>query len=286
RGAVASVRAPHPRAPGRTRRLLGLGADLPYQLLTLVVVAAVWEAYARTHDSILLPTFTETAAATVKLLGEGELWRAAWISNQALVLGFLAAVALGVPAGLLLGRFSTIERYTDVYLSILLVTPMAGIIPLLVMSVGFGLASRVILVALFSVVMAVTSARAGIRQIDPSLIEMSRTFGASEAQIWRRVLIPGAMPAIMTGIRLALGRAVTGMVVVELLMVSVGYGGLILTYRSHFDAPALYAVVVIVLSEAVLLISAARWIERRATPWIEHRTASSAPAHTSPRSTA
>ncbi|MER5303030.1 MULTISPECIES: ABC transporter permease [Streptomyces] len=267
---------PRSRPPGRIRRLLG--TDLPYQLLTLVVVAALWEGYARTHDSILLPTFTETAAATVELLGEGELWRAVWLSNQALVLGFLTAVALGVPAGLLLGRFGTIERYTDVYLSILLVTPMAGIIPLLVMSVGFGLTSRVILVALFSVVMALTNARAGIRQIDPSLIEMSRTFGASEAQIWRRVLIPGALPAIMTGVRLALGRAVTGMVVVELLMVSVGYGGLILTYRSRFDAPALYAVVVIVLSEAVLLISAAGWIERRATPW--------APSHNSPRSTA
>ncbi|GHC90214.1 ABC transporter permease [Streptomyces flavofungini] len=268
--------APRSRPPGRIRRLLG--TDLPYQMLTLLVVAALWEGYARTHESILLPTFTETAAATVTLLGEGELWRAAWLSNQALVLGFLIAVALGVPAGLLLGRFSAIERYTDVYLSILLVTPMAGIIPLLVMSVGFGLASRVILVALFSVVMAVTNARAGIRQIDASLIEMSRTFGASEAQIWRRVLIPGAMPAIMTGVRLALGRAVTGMVIVELLMVSVGYGGLILTYRSHFDAPALYAVVVIVLSEAVLLISAARWIERKMTPW--------ATSHHSPRSTA
>ncbi|MFD5696981.1 ABC transporter permease [Streptomyces lasiicapitis] len=267
---------PRSRPPGRIRRLLG--TDLPYQLLTLVVVAALWEGYARTHDSILLPTFTETAAATVELLGEGELWRAVWLSNQALVLGFLTAVAVGVPAGLLLGRFGTIERFTDVYLSILLVTPMAGIIPLLVMSVGFGLTSRVILVALFSVVMALTNARAGIRQIDPSLIEMSRTLGASEAQIWRRVLIPGALPAIMTGVRLALGRAVTGMVVVELLMVSVGYGGLILTYRSRFDAPALYAVVVIVLSEAVLLISAAGWIERRAAPW--------APSHNSPRSTA
>jgi ABC-type nitrate/sulfonate/bicarbonate transport system permease component len=261
---------------GRIRRLTG--ADLPYQLLTLVVFAAVWEVYARAQDSILLPTFTDTALATVRMLGDGELWRAAWLSNQALVLGFLAALAIGVPAGLLLGRFPTVERYADVYLSILVAVPMAGVIPLLVMSVGFGLASRVILVALFSVVMIVVNARAGIRQIDPSLIEMSRNYGATEAQIWRRILMPGALPAIMTGIRLGIGRAVTGMVIVELLMVSVGYGGLILTYRSLFQAPELYGVVLVILAEAILLISAARWFERRSTPWAP------SPSQASPRS--
>ncbi|MGP3966946.1 ABC transporter permease [Streptomyces sp. 6N223] len=238
-----------------------------YQLLTFAVFAAAWEAYGRWRGGILLPPFSDTAVATVRLLGEGELWHALYVSNQALVLGFAAAVVLGVPTGLLLGRFPAVERYTDVYLNILLVTPMAAVIPLLIMSTGIGLLSRVILVTLFSIVMVVVNARAGLRQIDPSLIEMSRTLGASEAQIWRRILIPGALPAIMTGLRLGLGRAVTGMVIVELLMVSVGFGGLILEYRSLFEAPKLYATIVIILIEALTLIAAARWAERRATPW-------------------
>ncbi|GAB2975065.1 ABC transporter permease [Streptomyces pseudoechinosporeus] len=244
---------------------------LLYQLLTFAVFATAWEVYGRYWGGILLPPFSDTAVATVELLGEAELWKALWLSNQALVLGFVAAVVLGVPAGLLLGRFRTVERYTDIYLSILLVTPMAAVIPLLVMSVGFGLLSRVILVTLFSVVMVIVNARAGIRQIDASLIEMSRTYGASEAQIWRRILIPGALPAIMTGVRLALGRAVTGMVIVELLMVSVGFGGLILEYRSLFEAPKLYATIVVILIEALALIAAARWVERKATPWAAPR---------------
>ncbi|MFD9192268.1 hypothetical protein ACFWCA_29060 [Streptomyces phaeochromogenes] len=71
----------------------------------------------------------------------------------------------------------------------------------------------------------------------------------------------------MTGVRLGLGRAVTGMVIVELLMVSVGFGGLILEYRSRFEAPRLYAPIVIVLVEALLLIAAACWAERKAAPW-------------------
>ncbi|MGP3920223.1 ABC transporter permease [Nonomuraea sp. 10N515B] len=262
------------RRPGALRRVADAG--LPYQLLTFAPFAAGWELYAREWGGLLIPTFTETVEATVELLGSAELWQAMYVSNQALVLGFGIAVAVGVPAGIVLGRFRLLERLADVYLNILLVTPMAAIIPLLVMSVGFGLASRVILVTIFSIVMVVVNSRAGVRQVDPSLIEMARSFGASERQIWTRVLLPGALPAIMTGIRLGIGRAVTGMVIVELLMVSTALGGLILEYRGLFKAPLLYGTIVIILAEALLLISVARWGERKLTGWAHTMTARSA----------
>ncbi|WP_433332370.1 ABC transporter permease [Spirillospora sp. CA-294931] len=260
--------------PGPLRRIMD-GAAL-YQLLTFVLFAGVWEWYARARGGLLIPTFTDTVQATVELLGTAELWKAMYASNQALVLGFAVAVVLGVPAGIVLGRFRWLERFADVYLNILLVTPMAAIIPLLVMSVGFGLASRVILVAIFSIVMVVVNSRAGVRQVDPSLIEMARSFGASERVIWTRILLPGALPAIMTGIRLGLGRAVTGMVIVELLMVSTALGGLILEYRGLFQPAELYGTIVIILAEALLLISVARWCEHRLTRWAQPNRARSA----------
>jgi ABC-type nitrate/sulfonate/bicarbonate transport system permease component len=265
--AITTRRAgPRPaRRPTVTRRIRD--SRLPYQLIAFAVFASVWEIYAREWGGLLIPTFTETMQATVELLGTRELWHAMYVSNQALVLGFGIAVLIGVPTGILLGRFVLLERLANVYLNILLVTPMAAIIPLLVMSVGFGLASRVILVTIFSIVMVVVNSRTGVRQVDPALIEMARSFGASERQIWTRVLLFGALPAIMTGIRLGLGRAVTGMVIVELLMVSTALGGLILEYRGLFQAPRLYGTIVIILAEALLLISAARWCERRLAGW-------------------
>jgi ABC-type nitrate/sulfonate/bicarbonate transport system permease component len=264
-----------PRRPNMARRILGTG--LPYQILTFVVFAGAWEIYARQWGGLLIPSFTDTVQATVELLGTSQLWRAMWVSNQALFLGFGIAVLVGVPAGILLGRFRLLERFTDVYLNILLVTPMAAIIPLLVMSVGFGLASRVILVTIFSIVMVVVNSRTGVRQVDPALLEMARSFGASERQVWTRVLLPGALPAVMTGIRLGLGRAVTGMVIVELLMISTALGGLILEYRGLFEAPRLYATIVIILAEALLLISVAGRLERRLTRWARTTTARRAP---------
>jgi len=170
-----------------------------------------------------------------------------------------------------MGRFRVAERAVDVYLNILLVTPMAALIPILLMSpLGLSLASRVVLVVMFSIVMVVVNSRAGVRQVDPSLIEMARSFGASERQIWWRILLPGSLPAVMTGVRIGLGRAVTGMVIVELLMVAVGIGGLILEYRGFFKADLLYGTVVIVVLEALALITVARWLERRVTPWARH----------------
>ncbi|MGW7088192.1 ABC transporter permease [Streptomyces sp. NPDC054871] len=266
-GRVVTAAAAH-------RRILD--ANWPYRLLTFALFAAGWELYARERGGLLLPGFAETVRATAGLLADAELWRALYVSNQALVLGFCLALVVGVPAGILIGRFRLLERYTDVYLNILLVTPMAAIIPLLVMSVGVGLASRVLLVTVFSVVMVVVNCRTGVRQVDPSLIEMARSFGARERQIWTRILLPGALPAIMTGVRLGVGRAVTGMVIVELLMVSDGLGGLILKYRGLLKAPQLYGTVVIILAEALLLISVARWGERKLTRWAGTQTAGGA----------
>ena len=270
--APANASAPRGARPGPGARLrAAAGSDRAAQALTLVLFLLGWELYATVRGGLLLPTFTETVGAMVGLLGEPRFWEAMYISNQALVIGFLVAVGIGVPVGIVLGRFRTLERLTDVWLNILLVTPMAAIIPLLIMSVGFGLLSRVILVTVFSIVMVIVNVRVGVRQVDPSLIEMSRSFGAGERQVWQHILLPAALPSIMTGIRLGLGRAVTGMVIVELLMVSVGVGGLILEFRGLFKAPELYATIVAILVEALLLIALARWAERKATPWAQTR---------------
>jgi NitT/TauT family transport system permease protein len=199
----------------------------------------------------------------------------AWVSNQSLILGFFLAIVIGVPVGLLMGRFRSAEKFTDVYVNILLVTPMAAIIPLLIMSpLGFSLASRVLLVVIFCIPMVLVNSRTGVRQVDPSLIEMAHAFGADEIKLWKRIIVPGSLPAIMTGVRIALGRAITGMVIVELLMVAAGLGGVIIDARGRLDPDTLYATVVFIVIEALVLVSVARRIERLVVPWAPEGTLS------------
>ncbi len=237
------------------------------RLGSLAAFAICWEILARSLNSLLLPTFSDTMAALVKLLGTVELWQAMWISNQALIVGFLASVLIGIPLGLLMGRWQQAEKFADLYVNVLLVTPVSALIPLFIIALGLGLASRVLVVFTFALIYIIVNTRAGLRNIDPGLIEMAHSFGAREGQLWRKILLPGALPAMMTGVRVGLGRAITGMVIVELLLVSVGVGRLILRYQGDFDSDFVYAVVLIVLVEAVLLMDLVKRLEKRLVPW-------------------
>ena len=235
--------------------------------LSLLAFALAWELTAQRIDSLLLPSFTETLAALARLITKAELWAALWTSNQAMVLGFLLAAAVGTFVGLLMGRWRVAERYVDPYLNILLATSKSALIPIVIMAVGLGLASRVVVVFTYSVVIITVNVRSGFQMIDPAWVEMARSMGASEGQLWRKVLLPGASPAILTGLRLGLARSISGMVTVELLLVALGIGRLILYYQGTFDAASLYATVLVVVTEAVVLLQLCRWLERRMIPW-------------------
>jgi ABC-type nitrate/sulfonate/bicarbonate transport system permease component len=254
---VTELNAVRPRDRDREWRW-GLGAA------SLLVVALIWQGLALQLHSLLLPTFTSTVAAGVHLAGNRELWAALWISNQAAALGFICAALVGITLGLAMGWWRLVEKMFDPYLHILLAVPKAALIPVLVMATGLGLLSRVLVVFSFSVVSITVNTRAGVRLVEGSWLEMAHSFGASEAQLWRKVVLPGALPGIVAGLRLGLVRSVSGMITVELLLLALGVGRLILTYRETFQAADLYATTLFVVAEAVVLMHALDWVERRA----------------------
>ena len=128
---------------------------------SFVVLALGWQLLAHKIHSLLVPTFTETLAALARLLMTSQLWEALWISNQAMVLGFSLAAIAGISLGFLMGRWPAAERLLDPYLSILLVTPMSAVIPIIIMATGLGLVSRVMVVFSFAVVTITINTRAG-----------------------------------------------------------------------------------------------------------------------------
>lgn len=244
-----------------------MSADWMRALAVRVAPAAVvllgWEAFARLSGSFLFPTVPATVGVLVHLLGSADLWRAIWISNQALIIGLPIAWLVGVPLGFAVGRFPALDRWLGVHINLLLVTPKSAIMPLIVIAFGFGLLTRAVIVAAFALPVIVVTVRSGVIGAAPRLMDMARTFGASEAQLWRHVILPGARPALASALRLGVTRAVAGMISVELLLVAVGLGGLILNYQADFDAAAVYALVVVVLAEAVVLAGLAARVERR-----------------------
>lgn len=232
-------------------------------LLFALAAGACWELGARASASFLLPSASDTLGALGRMLASPDLWRALLVSNASLAVGLPLAVLAGVPVGLALGHSRVIERVLGVHLDLMLVTPKSALMPIVVMAFGFGLLTRAVVVALFAFPVIAVTMKAGVESLDWRLVEMARAFGARRIQIWRRVLLPGARPALATALRLGLARAVAGMISVELLLVAVGLGGMVLEFEADFDAASVYAVVLVVMAEAVLLIGlASRWQRR------------------------
>lgn len=265
----AAVHGPRSAAQGRKPRGSGVrvGQEIALRLLPLVLFLGAWEMGARALDSISIAGSIETLATLADILFTGQLWTAVLQSNQALLLGYVAAVLVGVPTGLMMGRVRTVNAVLQGYLSILLIAPMAMIIPLIIMALGFGTFSRSLIVFIFVIPMVVVNARAGVRTVPTDLIDMTRSFGGTERQLWRYTILPAAAPAIFTGFRIGIGRAVTGMVIAEWLLAAVGVGALLLEYRGAFRSDALFAVIIVVLIESLLLVQVIRFVERRTIAW-------------------
>jgi ABC-type nitrate/sulfonate/bicarbonate transport system permease component len=239
----------------------------PPRLASLAILIAAWELLARWINGLLFPSFTQTVAAALMVVPSPQFWTALWVSHAALIVGFGAAAVCGIAAGLAMGRWPAADAFIDPYLAILLVTPMSALIPVVILALGLKLLARATVVALFAIAVIAVNTRTGVRTLQAGWLEMARSFGASERQLWWTVVLPGALPAIMTGLRLGLGRAFTGMIAVELLLVAVGVGRLILEFQGLFEAGAVYAVILFLVVEAVVLLRLLRYAERRFAPW-------------------
>jgi ABC-type nitrate/sulfonate/bicarbonate transport system permease component len=232
---------------------------------SFAVALAIWEYAGQTGERLLLPPFSSTIAALWRMTASGELLGALATSNQSLVIGFTLTVLLGIPLGLLLGRFPTLDRAASLYLDISLVLPMVALMPVVIVALGITLTARVVIVMLFAMPGLIVNVRTGMRGVDPRLVEMARAFGAREWQIWWKITLPAAMPAVMAGMRYAASRAVVGMIIVELTLISVGVGLIIQQGRGSFQPEIVFAATIVVAAEGMLIVSLARRMERLVT---------------------
>lgn len=252
-----------PRRPagGRLRDLLA--RPLTVQLIVLAVLIAIWWLAATVTHPLILPAPPAVLFAWFDIVLSGELPVALFLSFQALVIGLGLALIVGISVGVTIGWFRRVGRVGDTILALLLVMPMVGLIPTLIVTLGLGLEVRVATVFLFAVPIIAMNSFAGTRSVDAKLIEMARSFGTGNRHMIGEVFVPAAMPGIAAGVRLGIGRAVVGMVTAELLIISVGVGLLIQRYSSLYQTAALYATILTIIVLGVLMAQVGRWVERR-----------------------
>lgn len=237
------------------------------RLLSLIVFLILWEIVGRRTNPILFTYLTAVGGAFVSVLLSGELL--SYMRESLLVLGyaFILSVALGVLSGVLMGRYAIVEWATDVYVNALYSMPMVAMVPLIVLWFGFRIPAKVIIVFLFMVFPILINTFQGVKNVDRNLLEVARSFCSTERQLWRHLIIPSAIPFIVVGVRLAIGRGLVGMIVAEFCTSITGLGYMIVRYANAFETDKLFVPIVVVMILGVGLMWLAEWVEMRLAPW-------------------
>ncbi len=240
---------------------------LALRAASVVAFLLLWEWAARVPVSFNFPSPWATLTALAALVRSGALLDASFTSLQSLVLGFGSAVVLGVPLGLVMGVVRPVGRVARVYLDLLIALPTAALIPLVILSFGINVASSAVIVFVFSAPFVTMNAYGGVRDVRPGLVEMAWAFDASWGQLFTRIVLPGALPMILAGIRYALSRAFVGLIVAELLLSPFGLGRLIMASRSMFEHDKMFATVLWTLLLAGAALAALARMEARLLRW-------------------
>lgn len=250
------------------RGWLNLSKAVKLRLVSLFGGLLLWELLGRGLHFSFWPPFSAVLSAALTLLVQGKILDDISASFTSLMIGYGLAVSVGVMTGLLMGQFRKVEYVLDLYVNIFLTSPTLIYTPVLFALFGIGRGSQIALVFLYSVFVVIVNTQTGYRSVNKTLIDMARSFGASHHQILWRVVLPGALPFIMAGLRIGFGRAVKGMINGEMLIALIGLGALITTYSGRFDATRMLAVLLIIISLAVLGVGALTLLERRFTRWL------------------
>lgn len=244
------------------------GREWAVRLASVLVVLGAWQLYAPHVNPIFLRSPAQVMAAFVQLVQDGSLLEATDESLRILAIGFFLAVALGLGIGLASARSWLLYNAVNPWLTALYSTPSVALVPFLSLWLGIGETTKVAVIVLFAIFPILINTQQGVRYADPDLLEVARAFNSTERRLWKDVLLPAALPFIFTGIRLAVPRALVGMVLAEFLIsVGHGLGSLIIVYQNTFRVDRMFVPVIVVSLMGLALIGLVQWMESRLAPW-------------------
>jgi NitT/TauT family transport system permease protein len=264
----SSATAAPPGSRPRSSLVPRRGREWVVRLASVILVLAVWQLYAPHVNRIFLRPPSDVAQAFVDLVQDGTLAQASAESGRTLALGFALALVIGLLVGLGSARSWLAYNAANPWITALYSTPSVALVPFMSLWLGIDDTAKVAVIALFAVFPIIVNTQQGVRYVDAGLMEVARAFNSSERRLWTDVLIPSALPFIFAGIRLAIPRALVGMVLAEFLIsVGKGLGSLIIIYQNTFRVDRMFVPVIVVAAMGVLLISIAQWLEGRLVPW-------------------
>jgi len=237
------------------------------RVVSVMVVLSSWELLGRQVDPLFMSYPTAIAVAASTMIASGELLSALLASLHTLIYAFTIATVIGITVGMLIGRYKIVDVSTDWLVSALYTTPQVAIIPLVILWFGLGSTAKIFIVTVSAVFPILINTTAGVRNVPAQLIDVGTAFAANERQIFTKVIVPAALPYVMTGLRLGLGRAIIGMVVAEFFTAITGLGAIIVKYGNQYDTASMFVPIFVLMFLGVMLSALLRRAEEWIAPW-------------------
>lgn len=239
------------------------------RLISVITVIGGWELLGRRVDPLFMSYPSAVAEAAVAMVASGELATGFLSSMRTLLYAFTLASFIGIGLGLLIGRYKTVDVATDWLVNALYTTPQVAIIPLVILWFGLGQNAKTFIVTVSAVFPILINTTAGVRNVPAQLIDVGMAFAANERQIFSKVIVPSALPYVMTGLRLGLGRAIIGMVVAEFFTAITGLGAIIVKYGNQYDTASMFVPILVLMLLGVTLSAFLKRLESWIAPWKE-----------------
>lgn len=237
------------------------------RLASILLLLIVWQVVGMRLEAYILPTPIEVATAWWHLMLTGELITAAGSSIYVFILGFGLALLFGIPLGIATGVSRPLGYFFDTYITIFWSTPSIALLPLLVVWFGLTLETKLVLVFLSAFWPLVINTQVGIQHVEKNYTEVAMAFGATRSEILRHVLVPASIPYLVAGMRIAVGRAIIGVIVAELYTSVTGLGARMTYYSNFFQVANYFAALLMFVAFSVATTEAVRLFEHRFSRW-------------------
>jgi ABC-type nitrate/sulfonate/bicarbonate transport system permease component len=260
-----SVSAPQPTLAQRLRDVL-LSPNA-IRTASVAVFFVIWEYYGRRMDPIFMAPPSAILEAAVQLMQSGALKKALIQTLWPFSVGMALTVVVGITLGIVMAQWRTLEYVLDPFINALYAIPRIALIPLIILWAGLEFVGKVSILVSVAIFPITVNTYSGIRDVRGAMLEIGRAYGATEWQIFWKIVLPAAIPFIMAGIRLAVGLAIIGIIVAEFFTAISGLGGMIVEYANVFATAKLFVPIIVIALVGVVLTEFVMWLERRMSRW-------------------
>lgn len=246
------------------------GYPLP-GMSSLILWGLLWEIIGRLDITFFLPPLTEVVSTLFAVIGTPAFLKALKETAYAFFAGVFFAISIGIPTGILMGKSRLLDELLLPWVNMFLSAPLTALVPVLMVLFGFGMKAIIITTTLFAIWIIILNARAGVLQINRSLVEMARCYGASPLDAFFKIYFWAALPEILGGVRIGVIRAVKGVIIGQLLISIVGFGALFELYANNFLMAHFWAVLIVLFALAFTISEFLAYLERRVSYYAAKR---------------